>query len=256
MTDDDVATRRLPPLRVVTRRIDRAFGDAGPPTEAVAEQLQVIARRRPSLYPSMNPPAAALPRWRSTARWPPSGPALAGSPLAAPALAAPAVVAPALAGGPALEVFDSDLAPTSRSPISRPMMPPMAATWGESAITKRSAEDSMLGAAVRALTEGAIAPANEAWPADDVDPDGDPAFRRRACLRQLRPLDQVPRSTVASHEIRSMGLEHRQAFILSFADGVSSLEDIVELCGMDELDVLEVLCHLLDRELLVLDLPS
>jgi hypothetical protein len=240
VTDDDVATQRLPPLRVITRRIDNAFGDGGPPSEAAAAQLQVVALRRPSLYPSMNPPgAAAESRWGTTAKWPPHGPG-PGGPM----------------GGPALEVFDCDMAPTSRSPISRPMMPPMVAAWAESAKTKRSADDSMLGAAVRALTEGAMTPANEAWPADDVDPDADPAFRRRACLRQLGPLDQVPRSTVASHEIRSMGLEHRQAFILSFADGLSSLEDIVESCGMEELDALEVLCDLVDRELLVLDLPS
>jgi hypothetical protein len=129
-------------------------------------------------------------------------------------------------------------------------------------VTRRSVESSLLGAAVRALTEGAE-PANEAWPAarasnlsyssDEDEPDADPAFRRRACLRQLASLDQAPRSTVASHEIRSMGLEHRQAFILSLADGVSTFEDIVESCGMEELDALEVLCQLLDRELLVLD---
>lgn len=224
---DDVATQRLPPLRVVTRRIDDAFGDGGPLSERRAEQLQVVAARVPSLYPSVHPPSAtAAARWGTTARWPPTR--------------------------RDDDMDDRGAMPTARSPVSRPAMAPTLASWSE-AVTRRSVEDSMLGAAVRALAEGASAPANEAWPASEVESDADPAFRRRECLRQLGPLDQAPRSTVASHEIRSMGLEHRQAFVLSFADGVSSFEDIVDSCGMDEVDALEVLCQLLDSELLVLD---
>jgi len=51
-----------------------------------------------------------------------------------------------------------------------------------------------------------------------------------------------------------MGLDHREGFILSLVDGVSTIGDIVAGCGMDELDALTVLDELQDRGLIVFDL--
>lgn len=57
---------------------------------------------------------------------------------------------------------------------------------------------------------------------------------------------RVPRVQVPEHEIRWLGLDHRQGFLLSRLDGESSIEDLVDLSGMTRLEVLRTLVELVE----------
>jgi hypothetical protein len=48
-----------------------------------------------------------------------------------------------------------------------------------------------------------------------------------------------------------MSLDHREAFLLSLIDGVSSIEEIVDMSGIPELDTLCLLYQMSERGLLV-----
>jgi len=78
---------------------------------------------------------------------------------------------------------------------------------------------------------------------------------RRRYVDKLGSHDQIPRSCVPSHEIMSMSLDHREAFLLSLIDGVSSIEEIVDMSGMPQLDVLCLLHQMSERGLVVLGAP-
>ncbi len=217
-TDDETARHRLAvPRLVVTRRIDHEFGAGRVPTSSTVDGLQ-----RPAARANWRP-MHARPLHGVTAKWPPAPP-------------------------------ECDVTPTSRVAPSRPTAPASLAAWASEAGPRRARVPSLLGATVRALMEGAQAPANEASIVDR-DPDFvDPAALGRSHLRQLHldqlgGLDHVASSSVASHEIPSMGLDHREAFILSLVDGVSTIGELVDACGMDEADALALLCELVDREL-------
>lgn len=58
--------------------------------------------------------------------------------------------------------------------------------------------------------------------------------------------DRVPRVRVPDHEIRWLGLDHRQGFLLSRLDGASTIEDLVDLSGMTRLEVLRTLVELVE----------
>jgi hypothetical protein len=53
----------------------------------------------------------------------------------------------------------------------------------------------------------------------------------------------------------AMSLDHREAFLLSLIDGVSTIEEIVDMSGMSQLDALCLLHQMSERGLLVFD-PS
>ncbi len=72
---------------------------------------------------------------------------------------------------------------------------------------------------------------------------------RESHLCQVGSLEHIPRSGVASHEIGSLGLEHRLSFMLSLVDGTSSVAEILETCGLDELDALGLLAQLEEQGL-------
>ena len=53
---------------------------------------------------------------------------------------------------------------------------------------------------------------------------------------------------VTSHEdVRRLRLDHRAGFVLSCVDGFSTVEDILDVAGMPELDALRLLVELYDR---------
>ncbi|MDQ3032131.1 MAG: hypothetical protein M3Y87_06925 [Myxococcota bacterium] len=57
---------------------------------------------------------------------------------------------------------------------------------------------------------------------------------------------QVPRVAVPEHEVRWLGLDHRQGFLMSRLDGSATIDDLVDLSGMSRLDVLRTLVELLE----------
>jgi hypothetical protein len=93
------------------------------------------------------------------------------------------------------------------------------------------------------------------------DPDHEEAKecveRSRVALRELYtsrlgPLDRVPVVAVARDQMRWLTIDHRAGFILSHVDGISNLEEIVDISGMAELDALRILSELVQQRIIAL----
>jgi hypothetical protein len=92
-------------------------------------------------------------------------------------------------------------------------------------------------------------------PCEDQPSITGPDELRDSLLCQVGSLDHIPRSGVASHEIGSLGLEHRLAFMLSLVDGVSTVAEVVDVCGLDELEALALLADLGEQGLVAFFRP-
>jgi hypothetical protein len=66
-------------------------------------------------------------------------------------------------------------------------------------------------------------------------------------------LHRVPRIVMGPDQVRWLSLDHRAGFLLSMVDGVSSVDDLLDVSGMPRLDALRVLCGLLDQKAISLD---
>jgi hypothetical protein len=60
-------------------------------------------------------------------------------------------------------------------------------------------------------------------------------------------LSAVPIPALGDAELRWLGLDHRSGFLLSRVDGVSTVEEVLDICGMPRLEALKTLVDLLDR---------
>ncbi len=60
-------------------------------------------------------------------------------------------------------------------------------------------------------------------------------------------LGAVPVPALGDAELRWLGLDHRSGFLLSRVDGVSTVEEVLDVCGMPRLEALKTLVDLLDR---------
>lgn len=81
--------------------------------------------------------------------------------------------------------------------------------------------------------------------------------RCRAVLKQMYatrigPLDRVPVVMVSRDQLRWLSIDHRAGFVLSLVDGVSSLEMIIDVSGMPELDTLRILSELAQQRIISL----
>lgn len=79
--------------------------------------------------------------------------------------------------------------------------------------------------------------------------------RGRTALRELYtgrlgPLDRVPLVAVTRDQMRWLTIDHRAGFILSHVDGISNLEEIVDISGMAELDALRILSELVQQRII------
>jgi hypothetical protein len=90
-------------------------------------------------------------------------------------------------------------------------------------------------------------------------PDDEPikacAETCRGVLKQMYttrigPLDRVPLVMVAREQLRWLSIDHRAGFVLSLVDGVSSLEMILDVSGMPELDALRILSELAQQRII------
>lgn len=93
----------------------------------------------------------------------------------------------------------------------------------------------------------------------EIDPDDEPvrvcAESCRGILKQMYttrvgPLDRVPIVMVARDQLRWLSIDHRAGFVLSLVDGVSSLEMILDVSGMPELDALRILSELAQQRII------
>jgi len=67
---------------------------------------------------------------------------------------------------------------------------------------------------------------------------------------RIGPLDRVPLVMVARDQLRWLTIDHRAGFVLSLVDGVSSLEMILDVSGMAELDALRILSELAQQRII------
>ena len=73
-------------------------------------------------------------------------------------------------------------------------------------------------------------------------------------LIDMRP-NAVPRVVMTPQECQVGSLDHREGFILSLLDGVSSVETVLDIAGMPPAEALAVLCDLCARGIVSLE-PS
>jgi hypothetical protein len=66
---------------------------------------------------------------------------------------------------------------------------------------------------------------------------------------RLGPLDRVPMVVVPRTQMRWLSIDHRAGFVLSLIDGSSSVEMILDLCGMPRLDALRILHELVQQKI-------
>ena len=79
----------------------------------------------------------------------------------------------------------------------------------------------------------------------------------RSVLRQMYatrigPLDRVPVVMVPRDQLRWLSIDHKAGFVLSHVDGVSTLEMIIDVSGMLELDTLRILSELAQQRIISL----
>jgi HD-GYP domain-containing protein (c-di-GMP phosphodiesterase class II) len=63
----------------------------------------------------------------------------------------------------------------------------------------------------------------------------------------LALLDKVPLVAVPMSQLSALGVDHRSAFILTFVDGSSSLETVLDACGLPRAAALRLVADLLKR---------
>lgn len=68
---------------------------------------------------------------------------------------------------------------------------------------------------------------------------------RTSYLMRMGDGSSIPRVVTPPGEIRWLDLDHRAGFLLSRVDGMSSIDDILDMSGMSELDALRLLFELM-----------
>jgi hypothetical protein len=95
----------------------------------------------------------------------------------------------------------------------------------------------------------------------DADPDNEDAKRYAQSCREvltqmyaarLGPMDQVPSVVVPADQITWLSLDHRAGFLLSLVDGVSNIEEILDVSGMSRLDALRIMYTLAQQNVISL----
>jgi hypothetical protein len=68
-------------------------------------------------------------------------------------------------------------------------------------------------------------------------------------VARLGPLDRIPMVVVPRTQMRWLSMDHRAGFILSLIDGSSTVEMILDVCGMPKLDALRILQELVQQRI-------
>jgi hypothetical protein len=72
-------------------------------------------------------------------------------------------------------------------------------------------------------------------------------------MSKLGPMNQTVTQALDVSQVRWLGLDHRSGFLLSRVDGVSTVEEVLDICGMPRLEALKTLAELLERGAIRLD---
>lgn len=150
-------------------------------------------------------------------------------------------------------LLELDLSEVARSgPPPAVLVPSPAASARDVQITEmkdRYAMGDFTGALV--VAEGML----------EVDPDDIDAQRYAQSCRdvltqmysaRLGSLTQRIRVAVPGDQIRWLSLDHRAGFVLSLIDGSSTVEEVLDISGMNRLDALRILYTLYDQRVVAL----
>jgi len=69
---------------------------------------------------------------------------------------------------------------------------------------------------------------------------------------RIAGMERVPTVAMSPDQIRWLSLDHRAGFMLSMIDGISSVDDLLDVSGMQRLDALRIICTLLDQKVISL----
>jgi hypothetical protein len=151
-------------------------------------------------------------------------------------------------------VLELDLGEVARSGPPPPVLLPSAAASGRAAeiseMKDRYATGDFTGALV--VAEGLL----------ELNPDDTDAQRYAQSCRdvlmqmysaRLGALSQRVRVAVPGDDIRWLSLDHRAGFVLSLIDGSSTVEELLDISGMNRLDALRILYTLFDQRVIALD---
>lgn len=95
----------------------------------------------------------------------------------------------------------------------------------------------------------------------DSNPEDEDAKRYAASCREvltqmyaarLGSMDQVPSVVVPADQITWLSLDHRAGFLLSLVDGISNIEEILDVSGMSRLDALRIMYTLAQQNVIAL----
>lgn len=73
---------------------------------------------------------------------------------------------------------------------------------------------------------------------------------RQMYITKIGPMDRVPIVMVPRDQLRWLSIDHRAGFVLSLVDGVSSIEMILDVSGMPQLDTLRILTELAQQRII------
>lgn len=73
---------------------------------------------------------------------------------------------------------------------------------------------------------------------------------KKMYVARIGPMDRVPIVMVPRDQLRWLSIDHRAGFVLSLIDGVSSLEMLLDVSGMPELDALRILSDLAQQRII------
>lgn len=95
----------------------------------------------------------------------------------------------------------------------------------------------------------------------EVDPDDQDAMHvAEVCRAKLKAiyigrlgsLDKIPVLAVQRTNLRGLSLDHRSGFLLSMVDGMSSIEEIIDIAAMPPLEALRTLYNLVTQQIITL----
>ncbi len=78
------------------------------------------------------------------------------------------------------------------------------------------------------------------------------AVLRKMYAARIGPLDRVASVAIPREQMRWLSIDHRAGFVLSLVDGVSTVEMILDVSGMPELDALRILSELVQQRIITL----
>ena len=79
-----------------------------------------------------------------------------------------------------------------------------------------------------------------------------PEELERSCMETLGSLDRVPRVALAPGDLGKLALDHRAGFVLTFIDGMSSIDTLLDASGLPRLELLRILRDLVLAGVVVL----